>query len=127
MKFEPAPDVHGRVQIILGNLSNEFKYVIPQNVICMRSHGSKSGAIARIWSLPRIWQKALGTEAHYVIEVVAHRFDKMSSTEKDKVLIHEILHIPKTFSGALRPHRHTGGKIDRRTIERFYAALKARE
>lgn len=127
MKFEPAPDVHVRMQEILTRLSSEFKHVRPHNLVCMRSHGSKSNAIARIWSLPRIWQKALGTEAHYVIEVVSHRFDHLNPSEKDRVLIHELLHIPKTFSGALRPHSHAAGRIDRKTIERFYAALRSRE
>jgi len=86
----------------------------------MRSYGSKSKALARIWSLPRIWQKALGIKAHYVIEVISHRFDKLNKEEQDKTLIHEILHIPKTFSGALKPHVCFGERIDARTVEKYY-------
>ncbi|MBI3887746.1 hypothetical protein HY310_01620 [Candidatus Microgenomates bacterium] len=71
----------------------------------MRGFGSTSRAIARIWSLPKPWQIALKIEPQYVIEVIAERFDKLSEDEKDKTLFHELTHIPKTFSGALVPHK----------------------
>jgi predicted metallopeptidase len=31
----------------------------------MRGHGSKSKALARIWGLSRIWQKAFGIKSYY--------------------------------------------------------------
>ncbi|MEM5804855.1 MAG: putative metallopeptidase [Candidatus Aenigmatarchaeota archaeon] len=103
MRFEPAPDVKEKVEKIVSGL--RMHHIDTQRVACMRSSGSSSRACARIWSMPRIWKKALGIEAHYVIEVISERFDRFSEEEKEKTLIHELLHIPKTFSGALVNHK----------------------
>ena len=118
MLFEAAPDIQKRINKIVDIL--DLTHMKPQNVICMRSYKSKARAYARIWSLPRIWQKALGVDAHYILEVLSERFDKQSSQDQDRTLIHELMHIPKTFSGALVPHTCFGKKIDRRSVEKLY-------
>ena len=46
-------------------------------LLAIRSYGSKSRAIARIWAFPTIWQEALGIKPHYVIEVLSEKFDKL--------------------------------------------------
>lgn len=89
----------------------------------MRSNNAKARAYARIWSLPRIWQSALGVEPHYVIEVLSQHFDSQSKENQDRTLIHELMHIPKTFSGAVKPHNCLGSKIDRHSVEVFYRKL----
>lgn len=62
--------------------------------------------------MPKIFQRALNIEPAYVIEVLARYYDRLSDNEKSRVLIHELLHIPNNFSGALVPHvtqsRHLG-------------------
>lgn len=73
--------------------------------MAIRGFGSTSRAIARIWSLPRPWQLVLKIKPQYIIEVIDKKFDKLSDEDKDQTLIHELLHIPKTFSGALSPHK----------------------
>ncbi len=90
----------------------------------MRGFGSTSRAIARIWSLPRPWQMALKIEPQYIIEVIAARFDKLSEDDKDRTLIHELMHIPKTFSGALVSHRGRFHRINRLTVEMAYQKYK---
>ncbi|MEA3342908.1 MAG: putative metallopeptidase [archaeon] len=125
MKFEPAPDVQERVNKIIEVL--ELSHITAQNVVCMRSWESKARAYARIWSLPRIWQKALGVEAHYVLEVLSERFDRQSMEDQDRTLIHELMHIPKTFSGALVPHSCFGKRIDRRSVEKLYRVFVERQ
>ena len=92
----------------------------------MRGFGSTSRAIARIWSLPRPWQLALKIPPQYIIEVIAQRFDKLSDEDKDRTLIHELMHIPKTFSGALVPHRNNYRRIDRGTVEKMYDLYTSR-
>jgi predicted metallopeptidase len=76
--------------------------------------------------LPDIWQKALSVGTFYIIEVLSQHYDKLSEEEKEKVIIHELLHVPKTFSGALRPH---GGKakIDSRTVGALHKVYKERK
>ena len=122
MDFKLAPDIDSEIKRIVDEL--DFIHVIPGNVISFRSFGSKSRAIARIWSLPRIWQIALRKEAHYCIEVISERFDRLNGEEKEKVLIHELLHIPKNFSGALLPHKQRVKRIDRRTVDKWHNVLK---
>jgi predicted metallopeptidase len=87
----------------------------------MRSSGATARAYARIWNLPRIWQKALGVKTYYIIEVLSEKFDPLTKEEQDRVLIHELMHIPKTFSGALLPHSFFGKRIDRASVEKVYA------
>lgn len=90
-------------------------------IILYRSFGSSSRAWARIWGLPKVWQQALKVKPHYIIEVISERFDKLSSEEQTKTLIHELLHIPKKFSGGLVPHRgRRHYNIDRRVVDKIY-------
>jgi len=124
MDVEMAPDVERKVNEIVDVLSyghiNEFR------LICMRSRNATANAYARIWNLPDIWQKALSVGTFYIIEVLSQHYDKLPDEEKEKVLIHELLHIPKTFSGALRPH---GGKvkINEWTVGQLHRIYKERK
>jgi predicted metallopeptidase len=104
--WEAAPKVKKRVGFLVDSL--DLKWIKKGNVSCFRSFNSKSRAVARIWGLPNIWQIALKQEANYVVEVISERFDKLDPKEQDRVLLHELTHIPKNFSGALLPHRRRG-------------------
>ena len=100
--WEKAPDVKRDVTQILRVL--DLPYIKGSKIFCYRTHGSKSRSYARIWSFPKIFQDALGLEPAYVIEVLSKHYDKLGPEERIKVLIHELLHIPRNFSGALVPH-----------------------
>ena len=116
MKWKLAPDIQEQINSLVKELS--LNYIAPKRVFCFRSEGSKSRARARIWSLPRIWQQALRTEAGYCLEVISERFDRLTVNEQQKVLIHELLHIPKNFSGSLLPHRNRKGEwLDKKVRE----------
>lgn len=106
MDLTPAKDIERALTGIIKKLP--FDYLQIKRIFCMRSFNSSSRARARIWAYPRIWQLALGTKPGYVIEVLSEKFDHLSPSEKTKTLIHELLHIPKNFSGSLLPHRGRG-------------------
>jgi predicted metallopeptidase len=118
MRFELASDIQGRVNHIINVLN--YDHLDSNRIICIRSYNSKSNALARIWGLSRVWQKVLNVKSHYIIEVLNPRFDKLSKEEQEKTLIHELLHIPKKFSGGLVPHKCFGKRIDRRKVEEIY-------
>lgn len=119
LEYAEAPDVKRLVSEIIDSL--DLFHVVTQFVYCYRSRGSKSrNTVARIHGLSRIWQELLLRPPAYVIEVISERYDRLSEEEKEKTLIHELLHIPKGFSGGFRPHK---GYIDRKRIERMHKTL----
>jgi len=116
IRYYEAPDVKELVELIVSELG--FNHIELKGVYCFRSAGSKSRrTIARIHSLGKLWQKALGTQPSYLIEVISERYDRLNREEKEKVLIHELLHIPQGFSGGFRPHK---GHITRKKIESLH-------
>lgn len=104
--WEEADDIKKKVENLVER--GKFYWINLENLFFVRSHGSKSRAIARIWGLPKLWQKVLKLPPCYIIEVVSERFDKMDEKRKDDVLLHEIAHIPRNFSGSLVPHFRRG-------------------
>ena len=123
MNVELAPDIKKIVNQMVPYLSFAA-YIDPKRIICMRSHKTTSRARARIWSFPKIWQMALKLPAYYVIEVLSHHFDRLSEDDKARVIIHELMHIPKNFSGALVPHRGLHKRINRGTVETLFRQYK---
>jgi len=105
IEYYPAPDIKKKMDEIIELL--RFDHVKPENVYCVRSRGSQSMRInARIHGLGRIWQLAMGIEATYIIEVISEQFDPLSSDGQDRVLVHELLHIPHGFQGGFRHHKN---------------------
>lgn len=106
VNWESASDVKSRITLLSKEL--QLDWIDVTRIYCMRSSGSSSRAIARIWGLGRIWQMSLKKPPSYIIEVLSERYDRLTDSEKDKVLLHEIAHIPKNFSGSLMPHTRRG-------------------
>jgi len=109
MEWEEAGDIKRDIKEILNVL--DMPHVDSSRIFCYRTQGSTSRSYARIWSFPKIFQRALNIKSAYVIEVLSKYFDKLNRDEQKKVLIHELLHIPKNFSGALLPHHVNGRRI----------------
>lgn len=103
LEWEEAKDVKKDLNKVIKTL--DFNHIKPSRIFCYRTEGSKARAYARTWMMPKIFQSALDIEPAYVIEVLSKYYDKLSDDEKTRVLIHELLHIPKNFSGALLSHR----------------------
>lgn len=109
LEWEHATDVKKQIVEVIEVL--ELNYLKPTRIFCYRTEGSKARAYARTWMMPKIFQDALGIDPAYVIEVISKYYDPLSDDQKTKVLIHELLHIPKNFSGALLSHRAPGRHI----------------
>ena len=114
--YSEAPDVKELTNRIVHTL--EFSHINSNRIYCFRSAGSESKrTVARIHNLSKLWQRALKTPAGYLIEVISERYDQLSKDEKEKVIIHELLHIPKGFAGGFRPHK---GNITRKKIDTLH-------
>ena len=115
IRYEPAPDIMERLFKIAKKINME--HVRFSGVYAVRSRGSKSRwTIARCHALSKIWQKCLDITAVYIIEIISERFDKMSIEEQDKVLIHELMHIPNCFGGGFKHHN----VVNRINVEKLY-------
>lgn len=117
LEWEKAADVKKIIRELLDVL--DLPHVNYSRLFFFRTEGSKSRAYARIWAMPKIFQEALDIEPAYVIEVLSKYFDKLSEEEKKRVLIHELLHIPKNFSGALLPHRGRSRHLEKEAGDLF--------
>ena len=121
MEFIKAPDIKKNIRKILKVLP--LSYIRVSKIHCMRSFGSKSRARARIWSFPRVWQMALKEKPNYIIEVLSEKFDHLSDDNKERVLIHELMHIPQSFGGGFKHHNVV---TDRNVNKCYEVYLKCR-
>jgi len=120
IKYFEAPEIKKQVDKIVEDL--ELFHVVPQFVFCVRSKGSKAKrTIARIHGLGKLWQGVLNIPPSYTIEVISEIYDKMSKEDKERTLIHELMHIPGGFSGGFRPHK---GYVERKMVEELYLKLQ---
>ncbi|PIP57943.1 metallopeptidase [Candidatus Woesebacteria bacterium CG22_combo_CG10-13_8_21_14_all_39_10] len=99
-------------------------WVKASRIFTYRSINAKTRAYARIWGLSRIWQKALKVGPAYILEVISEKYDKLSDHDKSKVLLHEVAHIPKNFSGALVPHIRRGKGNFNKKVNKLIKKLK---
>jgi predicted metallopeptidase len=120
IKYYEAPEIKRQVDQLAAEC--EFFHVVPQFVYCVRSNGSKSKrTIARIHGLGKLWQGVLNMPPAYTIEVISEVYDKMGPEDKEKTLVHELMHIPGAFGGGFRPHK---GYVERKMVDAVYEKLK---
>jgi len=121
MKYEYAPDL----QIIAEEMALAlFPHVKMHRVKCFRSQGSSSKfTIARCHALGKILQKTIGVDAYYALEFLSERFDKMDEEEQLKVILHELMHIPKTFGGGFKHHDF----VCDRNVNKYYQEYKRKK
>ncbi len=118
MKYEYAPDLQQRMHEIISALN--MTHVNSERVRCFRSRGSSTKrTIARCHALGKLMQHAMNTDAFYAIEFL-ELFEKLSQKEKDKTIIHELMHIPKTFGG-FRHHDF----VCERNVEQLYQKFES--
>ena len=123
IKYQIAEDLQQAMNELAGML---FPHVRTDDVVCLRSHGSTSrGTIARCHALGKAMQMGLGRKGFYLIEVISERFDKMSEEDQIKTMIHELMHIPKSFGGGFIFHNVVNDKNVQIMYEK-YVSLKER-
>lgn len=121
MKYEFAEDIQEIAEEISKML---FLHVDLDNVKCFRSFGTSSRrTIARCHALGKIMQKAIGIKAVYVLEFLSERFDKLDEEEKIRVIIHELMHIPKSFGGGFKHHDF----VNKRNVNKFYKEYRKKK
>ena len=122
IKYQLALDI----QEIVNELIVLFPHIKLDSLVCIRSFGSSSKrTIARCYALGKAMQLALNRGGFYVIEVISKKFDKLSNEEKIKTIIHELMHIPKSFGGGFRHHDYVCDKNINEEYQR-YINLKSR-
>jgi len=125
MKYENADDLKIRAEEIAKILGME--HIDFSRVGFIRSYGSKTRrTIARCHALGKLMQKAIGIKAFYAIEFL-ERFNKMNKEEQDKTIIHELLHIPKTFGGGFRHHDYVCESEVEKLYERYINLKEGKE
>ena len=120
MKYEFAEDIQRKAEKIARVL---FPHVKLGYFKSIRSYGSKSNAIARCHALGKVMQKAMGVKAFYALEFIAERFDKMSEENQVKTIIHELMHIPKSFGGGFKHHDY----VTERNVNKLYQEYRKHE
>lgn len=116
MKYEFAFDIQKLAEDISKTL---FSYIKLSHVKCFRSYGSSSRrTLARCHALGKLMQKAIGCEAFYALEFLSEKFDKLNNEDKIKVVIHELMHIPKCFGGGFKHHDF----VCEKNVNKYYKA-----
>jgi len=124
MKYEHAPDLKERMTEIVKSLG--MNHIDLERVECLRSRGSSTKrTIARCHALNKVMQKAMETRAFYTIEFL-EPFERMNTMEQNKVIIHELMHIPKSFGGGFRHHDYVCDK-NVELLHGMYESLKILE
>lgn len=121
IKYFDAGDIKQRAEEIINKMG--WNHIDINQVGFLRSSGSSSrGTIARCHALSRPLQICLNREGFYLIEVISERFDRMPREEQTKVIIHELMHIPKAFGGGFIHHH----MVNERTVKQAYEEYKKR-
>ncbi len=95
------------------------QHVRADSIRVVRSN-SDSRAYARIWGVNKVLQVALGTGPVYVIELIDPKFSRLDCYQKVLTIVHELAHIPRTFSGYIRPHN----VYFKRDLRKFKSSLR---
>lgn len=123
IKYQQADDIKKEAEEIVRALN--WNHIDFSNLGFLRSFGSTSPrTIARCHALGKAMQMAMGkTTGFYLIEVISEKFDRLPRIEQTKTIIHELMHIPKTFGGGFIHHDKVH-EVNVRKVFEHYANLK---
>ena len=108
IKYSFDPELHDKTTNIAKTL---FPYIDVNRIKCFRSYGSATrNTIARCHAIGKLMQMTIGVKAHYGIEFISENFDRLSIENQTKTIIHELMHIPKSFGGGFKHHDYVCDK-----------------
>lgn len=120
------PELESLVRDVVHTLGDYFSYIDVERVRVVVCRNCRSRALARIHYLPTVWRFVLGLKPMYVIEIIEGNFNSLTYEERVGVVIHELLHIPKGFSGGLRPHgRYVSSYVVERLLKEYFRRKSA--
>ena len=116
IKYHQAPDIQKIAEEIVKKL--EWNHIPLEHVAFIRSTGSKARrTLARCHALGKAMQIGMERKkGFYLIEVISEKFDKLPVEEQLKTIIHELMHIPKSFGGGFIHHN----KVHEKSVEHTY-------
>lgn len=116
IKYESASDIKRIAEEIICTLN--WDHILLEYVAFIRSRGSSARqTIARCHALGKAMQIGMGRKkGFYLIEVISEKFDALPQEEKVKVIIHELMHIPKSFGGGFIHH----DKVNKKSVDEVY-------
>ena len=120
--YEASECICRAVKLIVEACHDAFSHIDLDRIYCVSSRGASTLAVARIYGLGGPWS-AVGFKPSYLIEAVSERFSRLTIRGRVEVLAHELLHIPSTFSGALRPH---GRLVNGRRVREVIRCLESK-
>jgi len=120
MDYYLADDVASLTKKIIKIL--DLRHIDISRLGFIRSKGSKSKIIqARIHVIGKIWFTSSNISPRYTIEVISEVYDRLTQEEKEQVIIHELLHIPRGFSGGFVQHRK---RVTNQKVKKFFKKYK---
>jgi predicted metallopeptidase len=124
IKYFQADDIKKEAEDIVKTLN--WNHIDFGHLGFLRSHGSISPrTIARCHALGKAMQMAMGRpKGFYLVEVISEKFDKLSRDEQTKTIIHELMHIPKTFGGGFIHHDKVHERNVRIVFDQYVALKK---
>jgi len=108
LEFSKAPTELNELLHDIITTTPEFSHIDPDRIHLIFSN-SQSRALAYCHEMSSRIQFALDLPSNYVIEIITNNWKKLPAEDRAKVLIHELYHIPRTFSGYLRQHNRRNG------------------
>ncbi|MCR4368753.1 MAG: putative metallopeptidase [archaeon] len=98
-----------------------YSHVIPERLSVVKSQGSKTKrTIARIHCIGKVIMLGMGhKKSFYVIELISEKFDRQSRSDQIETIIHELMHIPKTYGGGFRHHNHVCSQNVKAELARY--------
>ena len=125
MRYEFDPSWTEKTKEIATALN--YRHVMPERLTVVRSWGSKTRrTIARIHCIGKVMMLGMGQKkSFYVIELISEKFDRQPEQEKLETIIHELMHIPKTFGGGFRHHDHVCSKNVKLELARYMDIKRA--